>query len=161
MSRRQEAELFPTLRKHGIAFYAYSPIAGGFLAKTKDQIVNPSSTRWSKDNKLGQLYHGLYDRPSYLTALDQWEQIAKDAGISRAELAYRWVAYHSVLRDELGDGIIVGASSVEQLGQSLQVLKNGPLSEDIAARVEGVWKTVEKDAPLDNFEVSTALRSQK
>lgn len=30
--RRNEAELFPVLRKHGIAFYAWSPSAGGAFA---------------------------------------------------------------------------------------------------------------------------------
>lgn len=34
VARRQETELFPTLRKLNIAFYAYSPLAGGFLTKT-------------------------------------------------------------------------------------------------------------------------------
>jgi aflatoxin B1 aldehyde reductase len=38
VARRQETELFPTLRKLGIAFYAYSPLAGGFLTKTVEQI---------------------------------------------------------------------------------------------------------------------------
>lgn len=31
VSRKAEDELFPLLRKHNIAFYAYSPIGGGFL----------------------------------------------------------------------------------------------------------------------------------
>jgi aflatoxin B1 aldehyde reductase len=38
VARKQEEVLFPTLRKLGIAFYAYSPIAGGFLTKTKKDI---------------------------------------------------------------------------------------------------------------------------
>ncbi|KAI9326453.1 hypothetical protein DFJ73DRAFT_783498 [Zopfochytrium polystomum] len=38
ITRRQETELFPVLRRHGIAFYAYSPAAGGFLAKTSAAV---------------------------------------------------------------------------------------------------------------------------
>lgn len=30
--RAGEAELFPVLRKHGISFYAYSPLGGSFLS---------------------------------------------------------------------------------------------------------------------------------
>ncbi len=37
ITRYQETELFPTLRKLGIAFYAYSPSASGFLGKTVAQ----------------------------------------------------------------------------------------------------------------------------
>ncbi|RQM07799.1 hypothetical protein DH86_00000671, partial [Scytalidium sp. 3C] len=37
VARRQEAEIFPILDKYKIAFYAYSPLAGGFLTKTVDQ----------------------------------------------------------------------------------------------------------------------------
>lgn len=38
VARKQDTLLFPTLRKLGMAFYAYSPLAGGFLTKTKAQI---------------------------------------------------------------------------------------------------------------------------
>lgn len=38
VARLQETLLFPTLRKLGIAFYAYSPLAGGFLTKTAEDI---------------------------------------------------------------------------------------------------------------------------
>lgn len=153
IARRQEKELFPTLRKHNIAFYAYSPIAGGFLAKTKEQIVDPEvAGRWDRNTFMGGLYHALYNKPTLLAALDTWGQISKDSGIPRAELAYRWVAYHSAIQTELGDALIVGASRVEQLQQTLDGLKHGPLNEDVVERINGIWKDIEHEAPLDNME---------
>ncbi|KAL5332455.1 NADP-dependent oxidoreductase domain-containing protein [Aspergillus crustosus] len=39
IARRAETELFPLLRKHNIEFYAYSPIAGGFLTKRPEDLI--------------------------------------------------------------------------------------------------------------------------
>lgn len=41
LSRRMEESLLPVLRKHNIAFYAYSPAAGGvFSPKTSTRLNN-------------------------------------------------------------------------------------------------------------------------
>ena len=93
----------------------------------------------------------MYGKPAYLEALSEWEQIAKDVGCSRAELAYRWVSYNSPLDPKYGDAIIVGASSLQQLEQTLDGLKNGKLPESAAKRIDHVWKTIEHEAPLDNY----------
>lgn len=42
--RGAEKSLFPVLRKHGIAFYAYSPVGGGFFAGNH----KGSSTRFDR-----------------------------------------------------------------------------------------------------------------
>ncbi len=149
VARKQEDQLFPTLRKLGLAFYAYSPLAGGFLTKTAQQVKDGAG-RFSEE-ALGGMYRQMYMRPSYLEALAKWEKIAADEGCSRAELAYRWVAYHSPLSNKYGDAIIVGASSVEQLEQTLTGLERGPLSAQAVKGVEAVWDDVKHEAPLDNF----------
>ncbi|OAL30855.1 hypothetical protein AYO20_08548 [Fonsecaea nubica] len=149
VARRQETELFPTLRKLGIAFYAYSPLAGGFLTKTAQQIKDGVG-RFAEE-ALGGMYRQMYMKPSYLEALSKWEQIANDEGCSRAELAYRWVTYNSPLKPEHGDAIIVGASSVEQLDQTLTGLEKGPLSSKATEGIDKVWEEIKHEAPLDNF----------
>jgi aflatoxin B1 aldehyde reductase len=149
--RQTETKLFPTLRKHNIAFYAYSPIAGGFLTKSPEQIRNPAPGRWDPNNSLGKLYQTLYNKPAMLHALELWEEIAKEEGISKAELAYRWVAYNSHLRGGLGDAIIIGSKDVDQLKQTLTGLKNGPLSKEAVRKIDEVWRGIEHEAPLDNF----------
>ena len=151
VARRADDEIFPTLRKHNIAFYAYSPIAGGFLSKSKAALTHKDG-RFGKNDMLGSLYNGMYNKPSYLEALEAWEKIAEEEGASRAELAYRWTAYHSALNADKGDGIIIGASSFEQLKETIAAIKKGPLSKDAAKQIDAVWETVKADAPLDNFE---------
>ena len=150
VARKQESVLFPTLRKLGIAFYAYSPIAGGFLTKTKAQIEEGAG-RFKKGDFIGDMYLEMYAKPSYMKALEDWENIANEEGCTRAQLAYRWVKFNSSLKPEHGDGIIIGASSHEQLKQTLEGFKDGPLSQKAASRIDDVWKTIEHEAPLDNF----------
>lgn len=152
VARRIEDEVMPTLRKHGIAFYAYSPIAGGFLSKSKEQLLDPKG-RFGKGDELAKLYNGLYNRPSYIAALDTWSQIAQSEGTSRAELAYRWEFWHSKLNGKLGDAVIVGASSERQLDETLTAIKKGPLSVEAVKGIEGIWGSIKADAPLDNYEV--------
>ena len=49
IARRPETTLFPLLRDLKIAFYAYSPLAGGFLTKTREQLTEGvGQGRWSK-----------------------------------------------------------------------------------------------------------------
>ncbi|OQV07497.1 hypothetical protein CLAIMM_11923 [Cladophialophora immunda] len=149
VARRLETLLFPTLRKLGISFYGYSPLAGGFLTKTKQQILDGAG-RFNTDFMSG-MYDQMYLKESYLQALAHWEDIAREQGCSRAELAYRWVAYHSALRTEHDDGIIIGASKFEQIEPTLQGLQKGPLKDSVVKRIDEVWETVKHDAPMDAF----------
>lgn len=151
VARRMETELLPTLRKHNIAFNAYSPIAGGFLTKDVEMLISGGEGRWDPTTMLGGLYHGLYNKKNMLDGLRLWDKISKESGIPKAELAYRWVAHNSALKGELGDGVIFGTRTIEQLNQTLAGFAKGPLDSEIVAQIEQVWKIVEVDAPLDNF----------
>lgn len=107
--------------------------------------------RWDAEGPAGQLFRSLYRRPALLEALDTWGQISTESGISRAELAYRWVAYSSMLDNKFGDAMIFSASSPDQLDQTLAGLKRGALPADIAVRVDKVWELVKDESPLDHF----------
>jgi aflatoxin B1 aldehyde reductase len=149
VARRQDTELLPTLRKLGISFYAYSPLAGGFLTKTKQDIADGKG-RFSKEG-IGALYSGMYAKPELLESLIEWEKIASEADVSRAELAYRWVKYNSALKPEHGDGVIVGCSSTKQLKQTLEGLDRGPLPAQVVEKIDAMWETIKHVAPLDNY----------
>lgn len=151
ISRLIESELFPVLRRYNIRFYAYSPIAGGFLTKSKEQLVAGAKGRWDPSTPFGQLYNRLYNNPTMLEALDVWDQLSRKSGVSKAELAYRWVAFHSHVNPELGDAVVVGASSVSQLKQTLSILRNGPLEIEVATQIDGIWDKVKHGAIVDNF----------
>ncbi|KAI0143023.1 NADP-dependent oxidoreductase domain-containing protein [Xylariaceae sp. FL1272] len=153
VTRRVEAEIFPTLRKHGIAFYAYSPIAAGFLTKVDRNLM--TSPRFDPKKPGGIQMNNLYNKPSYLEALDIWQVIAKEEGISQADLAYRWVAHHSELKGDQGDGVIIGARTEEQLTGTLNAIQQGPLSMNAVRRIDEIWDVVKMDASLDNHHCDT------
>jgi len=155
VARRAETELFPTLRKLNIAFYAYSPLAGGLLTKTKEQIIEGSNDagRFGKGHWLGSLYGDLYNKPSYHKALDLWGEAARAAACSKGELAYRWVAFDSPLDPKYGDAIVFGSSKLSQVKETLAWLKMGSVGEKAKAEIDKIWKMVENDAPLDNYNI--------
>jgi aflatoxin B1 aldehyde reductase len=150
VARTQETALFPTLRKLGISFYAYSPLAGGFLTKTRADI-EAGKGRFDTSDLIGKMYAGLYGKPELLESLAQWEETAKDEGCSRADLAYRWVRYNSPLKPEFGDAMIVGASNLKQLKQTIEGSNAGPLSAKAVKRIDAIWELVKSVAPLDNI----------
>lgn len=149
VARHLETLIFPTLRKLNFSFYAYSPLAGGFLTKTAADL-DAGAGRFN-DNALGGMYKKLYDKPSLRAALVEWNAVAEKEGVSKAELAYRWVGYNSILKAELGDAVIFGASKVKQIEQTAQGLKKGGLSKEAVDRIEAIWQSVKADAPTDNF----------
>jgi len=134
-----------------MAFYAYSPLAGGFLVKSPETITAAKVLRWSPETRVGAMYQKMYNKPSLLAVLSDWAAIAEEAGVSKAALAYRWVAYNSRLRAEDGDGLIIGASSPKQLDNTLETLNDGPLDAHIAEKIEALWEKVKEDAPVDNI----------
>ncbi|KAJ3033516.1 hypothetical protein HDV00_006300 [Rhizophlyctis rosea] len=147
VARHNETELFPILRELGISFYAYSPIAGGFLAKTVEQMKAGGVGRWDPNQRGGRMYHQLFNRPRLLEGLQKWNDLSDETKIPKSELAYRYITYHSMLSGELKDGVIVGASTAEQLDETLQGLENGPLPKEVVERIDGIWEVVKEEAP--------------
>ena len=71
--------------------------------------------------------------------------------MSKAALAYRYVAYNSALSNQYGDSIIIGASRTSQLEETLKAIEEGPLDEKTCARIDELWENVKDVAPLDNY----------
>lgn len=63
IARKPESVLFPLLRDYGMTFYAYSPLAGGFLAKSREAIVAKQCPKFDQDTGLvGLIYATLYNK---------------------------------------------------------------------------------------------------
>lgn len=153
IQRLMEVELLPVLRKHNICYYAYSPSAGGFLAKTPEKLKGTgSSVRWDPSSFMGEMYRSLYaNKEATMEALGIWHEIAETEGITGIEMAYRWIVHSSVLDGSLGDSIIFGALKEDHLRGTLAAIEKGPLSEATAAKIEKIWDSVKVDSHLDNF----------
>ncbi|KAF3020943.1 hypothetical protein E8E14_005738 [Neopestalotiopsis sp. 37M] len=158
IARLPEDDLLPVLRRHNIAFVAYSPMAGGFLAKATSQFQQAGSLhgRWDTAGFLGKVYNHLYNKPAALQALDQWHEIATAEDISGAEMAYRWVAYNSALSED--DGLVIGATTIEQWKSNLAGIQKGPLSSETAAKIDALWtEELKAGSTFDNFEAIKAV----
>ncbi|KAL7940177.1 Aldo/keto reductase [Trichoderma barbatum] len=148
--RQNETRLFPTLRKLGFSIQAYSPMAGGLLSKTPEYI-EAGKGNWNPNTITGKLLRELYYKPSYLKMLEEFGKLSAETGLSRSGLAYRWVRYHSALKSELGDQMILGSVTAQQLEEAMAELDNGPLESATVERLESFWQLIKDDAPIDNL----------
>jgi aflatoxin B1 aldehyde reductase len=99
----------------------------------------------------------MYGRPSFLAALEEFGKLAEEAGMSKAGLAFRWVVWNSFLDQGKGDMVVLGASSGRQLRETVWEIRKGPLEGWVVERLEELWKSVEGEAPGNNFETLTKL----
>jgi aflatoxin B1 aldehyde reductase len=139
-----EPELFPCLRKYGIAFYEFNPLAGGFLTDRyhREEQNLEEGSRFDPNRTQGQNYRRRYWNDAYFDALDILRPVAKKHGLSEAECALRWVTNHSLMKREYGDAIIIGASSARQLDENLANLEKGPLPDDVIKAFDEAWAKV-------------------
>lgn len=149
-SRGTEKDLLPVLRKYGISFYAYSPIAGGFLVKSTQQIEQGTG-RFKKGDVIGDMYYKLYSRPTLLEGLERWGEIAEKYNIPKSHLAYRWVAFHSALKPEDGDAILIGGRNCKQIADTFSAFAEGPLPKEAVEEIEKIWDYIKDEAPLNNY----------
>lgn len=144
INRNVEPELFPCLRNYGIAFYAFNPLAGGYLTSryTRDSTVEPNS-RFDDEKFQGKAYRTRYWNEEYFTALDILRPVCKKFGLTEVEVALRWMNHHSLLKRELGDGIIIGASSKEQMEENMRCLDDEKeLPKEVLEALDEGWKVV-------------------
>jgi aflatoxin B1 aldehyde reductase len=144
LSRGIETELLPALRRHGMRFYAYNPLAGGVLAgKYAGMADEPTPGRFTfRPN-----YRNRYWKKSFFEALELLSNACREQDIPLVQAAYRWLMHHSGLRAAAGDGIILGASSLAQLEQNLAAMRQPPLPTSIVEAFEAAWGATRPECP--------------
>lgn len=135
--RVAERILIPTLRKLDMAYYIYSPLGGGILAKPLDEVMKPKAgTRFHEMPVFGQIY--LTD--DTIEALKKMNAMCKENEMSMMEATMRWLMHHSALEEQ--DAIILGSSSKEQIDATLSACEKGPLPKAMVDGWEEVWKSI-------------------
>ncbi|KAI3554639.1 aflatoxin B1 aldehyde reductase member 2 [Colletotrichum abscissum] len=165
--RGGENDLFPVLRKNGIAFYGYSPAAAGFFAGNHKMVKAGGRydtsvrlfyscllkyerlTKCSVTSKIpvGSIYAKFYVKESIMTATEKAIDVASKHGIGGHAAALRWTVYHSILSKEYEDSVIIGASSPEQLETNLDMIEQGPLPEDVVSALEELHEQIVDKIP--------------
>lgn len=144
LSRNVENELLPVLRDLNIRFYAYNPLAGGLLTgKHNNFYDNPIPGRFSRL----QSYRDRYWKKSFFKAVDVLKESCKKEEIPMVEAAIRWLVHHSFLEDNKDDGIIIGASKIEQLIQNILAVGKKPLPNSILKAFNIAWEEAKQESP--------------
>lgn len=144
LSRHAERELNDVLNYYGIRFYAFNPLAGGMLTDKysgKDRSLKEGRFT-NRPN-----YQQRYWKDSYFRAVDHIKEVCACHHINVVEASYRWLAFHSMLSSDRGDGIIVGASRLPQLEQNVNALSEGILPDELVKTFDEAWETCRADAP--------------
>ncbi len=143
LTRKAEIELNDALDYFGLRFYAYNPLAGGLLTGKYNRFEDtPADGRFTHRPN----YKKRYWKPSFFRAVESIKDSCNENGIGIIESVYRWLAYHSMLRADRNDSIIVGVSKLEHLKQNLDALNAGPLPENLLSVYENVWETCRADS---------------
>ncbi|EPQ51525.1 Aldo/keto reductase [Gloeophyllum trabeum ATCC 11539] len=144
LHRGVEPELFPCLRKFGISFYEFNPLAGGYLTGRYMSPDAPAEkgSRFDPETLVGKIARKRYFTDTHFHALESIKAVAEKHGLTMAEVALRWVAHHSLLKREHGDSVIIGASSVKHTQENLVDLEKGPLPEEVVQVLNEAWDSV-------------------
>ena len=137
ITRAVEPELFKCLGNYGIRFHAYNPLAGGAFSKSfgaSDAVT--AGSRFDISHVQGKLYRDRFWNDAYLDALTEIHRSCEGHGLDAISVALRWLIHHSQLNAERNDGVIIGASSLEQLRHNLTAVTEGPLPTDILTAID-------------------------
>jgi len=105
-----EGEVIPTCRALGIGQIVWSPIAQGVLTgKYHPGPARPAGSR-ATDQRGGSDMIGAWLKDPVLAAVQQLAPLAKEAGLTMAQLAVAWVLQNSNV-----SAAIIGASRPEQV----------------------------------------------
>lgn len=148
LNRCVEDELLPVLKENGCSFVAYNPLAAGLLTgkHLKDGDVKEGRFK-NNPNYLPRFY-----TPSNFEALGLIQTACKETDISMVEASYRWLMRHSALKsgddDTSGDGLLLGASSLQQLEENLRscaAAKDDDLPQPVLDAFDAAWEITKND----------------
>lgn len=144
LNRMVEKELLPLLKEHGCDFVAYNPLAAGLLTGKHTQSNDVKSGRF-KDN---QNYLPRFYTDDNFKAVSLIQKACSEEGITMIEATFRWLLCHSALGGQ--DGVLLGASSLEQLDENLDACLAAIEKDDLPPAVlkafDDAWKITEKSA---------------
>lgn len=128
-NRTPEQELLNVLGTRGIGTIAFSPLAQGLLT---DRYIKgiPSDSRVAKSSPFLTENHLTDD---VLDKISRLNTLAEERGQSLAQMAIAWL-----LRDNRVTSVLVGASSIEQLVNSIGALNYTGFTNEELVRIEGI-----------------------
>lgn len=124
--------MLPTLRAHGMSYLASHALASGSL--TGEHID-------AQGNPTGRFATSSFaNSPEVAHAMKAFIADCKEQGMLPVEVASRWLAHHSPLNEQ--DSIVLGASKLAQVGDTVANIRKGPLPGPVVKLVDDPWEGV-------------------
>jgi aryl-alcohol dehydrogenase-like predicted oxidoreductase len=128
--RQLDVEYFPFARKHPLHTTVYNPLAGGLLAGKGLRKEPEPGSRFDKN----PMYQNRYLSDRFFELVEAYSGLAREAGISLVDLAYRFVASRPGV-----DSVLLGPGDVAQLDAGIDACAK-PLPEGVASRIDEVHR---------------------
>ena len=107
--REEEREMIPLCRDQGIGLIPWSPLARGFLTGRYKRGRAPSTSRYKTDKYFAERFF----RPEDFDVVERAEEIAKEKGVTAAQIALAWLLHKGV------NAPIIGATKVEHIDEAV------------------------------------------
>ena len=131
LERKVEPELLPLLKEKGIGMIAFSPLAQGRLTEKYFHGI-PENSRAAKST--GRLTPEMIT-PDLLEKVKALNVIAQQRGQTLPQMALSWL-----LKNPGVSSVLIGASSVAQLTENLQILGQPGFEDEELQKIEAILK---------------------
>lgn len=121
----------PILRAHGISYLASHALASSSQSGKHIDADGKPTGRFAKSS---------YATPEVSVATKSFVAGCEAQGLSPVEVASRWIAQHPLLNEK--DCIVLGASKLEQVRETVANIRKGSLPAQVGALVDQLWEAV-------------------
>ena len=128
--REEEREMIPLCKEQGIGLIPWSPLARGFLTGIYKRGERSTTSRYRTDKYFAERFF----RPEDFDVVERVEEVAKEKGVTTAQVALAWLLHKGV------NAPIIGATKVEHVDEAVGSL-DVQLSDDDMRRLEEPYKT--------------------
>jgi aryl-alcohol dehydrogenase-like predicted oxidoreductase len=128
--RSDDEAVLPIVESEGLAYTPYSPLANGILAGRYSKGEQPAA---GSRASTGPRAKGLLDDPAAMDRVKQFDDVAREQGVSSAGLALAWVVSRPAVTAP-----IIGISRDSQW-QSVREATEFSWTEKLAARLEDLF----------------------
>jgi aryl-alcohol dehydrogenase (NADP+) len=116
--REEEREVNPLCRDQGLGLLPWSPLARGFLTgNRKREDAGGASQSETSRARTDDFAHKMYYQDSDFTVVDRVSALAKDRGVSNAQVALAWLLHQPGVTAP-----IIGASKMHHLDDAIAAL---------------------------------------
>lgn len=117
--REEEREMIPLCRDQGVALIPWSPLARGYLTRSRENLKD---TLRAETDDFGKI---LYQNPADMDIIDRNASLADKLGVKPAQTALAWVLSQPGITSP-----IIGASKLSQLEDALEAVDLELSSDD-------------------------------